>query len=211
MSDEAVQPPVKVFTIVPDINVLVSAQNASRAGRVGTISQRIMGHLTSGHVNGDPVQMAISFKMIDTFRVVLRRNGLDATVVDDVAQALMNIMRYGPRRLDPYVVFGGTPDPALRDIEDGGVLATAFAARADLLITNNLVDFVTSDCETLNTSVARMPDGTHHQLSCQIHQRPDRQALVIAHPADVVYWIDRRFDISPRSLRATFDANLRSS
>ena len=204
MSVEAGQPVAKVFTIVPDVNVLVSAQNAARAGRMATVSQRILEHLTSGHANGVPVQMAVSFKMIDTFRLVLRRNGFDLQAVDAVARALMSIMRCGPRQLDPYVVFGGTPHPSLRDIEDGDVLATAFAARADLLITNNLTDFVTADCEALNTSVARMPDGTRRQLSCQIHRRPDGQTLMIAHPVDVVHWTDRRFDISPRSLRATF-------
>lgn len=198
----------KVFTIVPDVNVLVSAQNAARAGRMATISQRILDHLTSGHVNGVPVQMAISFKMIDTFRIVLRRNGFDPVAIDAVAQSLMSMMRSGPRQLDPYVVFGGTPDPSLRDIEDGDVLATAFAARADLLITSNLSDFDTADCETMNTSVARMPDGTERQLVCQIHRRPDGQMLIVAHPVDVVHWIDRRFDISPQSLRATFSAGL---
>jgi hypothetical protein len=196
-------PQPRVFTVVADVNVLVSAQNANRAGRTATISQRILGHLTAGHVNGVPVQLALSFKMIDTFRGVLQRKGYPVAV-DAAAQALVGIMRYGPRRLDPYVVFGGTPDPSLLDTEDGGVLATAFAARADLLITDNLSDFASPDCETLKTSVARRADGTRRQLSCQIHTRPDAQTLMVVHPADFVHWIERRVEISPRSLRATF-------
>lgn len=207
MSVDTPQPKTRVFTIVPDVNVLVSAQNANRAGRTSTISQRILGHLTAGHVNGIPVQVAVSFKMIDTFRTVLQRNGVDAAAVDAVAQALVSIMRYGPRELDPYVVFGGTPDPALRDVEDGGVLATAYAARADLLITDNLADFVTPDCESWNTSVAMTPAGTHRQLSCQVHTRPDGQTLMVVHPVDFIHWIDRRFEISPVSLRATFGSS----
>jgi hypothetical protein len=197
-------PQIRVFTVVPDVNVLVSAHNANRAGRTATISQRVLGHLTAGHVNGVPVQVAVSFKMIDTFRGVLQRKGVDPAAVDAVAQALVSIMRYGPRRLDPYVVFGGTPDPSLLDVEDGGVLATAFAARADLLITDNLTDFAAPDCETWKTSVAMKPDGTRRQLSCQIHTRPDGQTLMVVHPGDFVHWIERRFEISPRSLRATF-------
>jgi hypothetical protein len=204
MPADKAPPKAKVFTVIADVNVLVSAHNANRAGREATISQRVVGHLTTGHVNGVPVQLAISFKMIDTFRRVLQRKGYDPVNVDAAAQALVRIMRYGPRGLDPYVVFGGTPDPSLLDTEDGGVLAVAFAAGADVLITDNLSDFATPNCETWETSVAMRPDGTRRQLSCQIHTRPDGQTLMVVHPADFVHWIERRFDISPQSLRATF-------
>jgi PIN domain len=204
MPADKVSPETKVFTVVADVNVLVSAHNANRAGRTATISQRILRHLTSGHVNGVSVQLALSFKMIDTFRGVLQRKDYDPVAVDAAAQALVAIMRYGPRRLDPYVVFGGTPDPSLLDTEDGGVLATAFAARADVLVTDNLSDFAAADCETFATSVVRRPDGTKRQLSCQIHTRPDGQTLMVVHPADFAHWIERRFEISPASLRATF-------
>lgn len=204
MPTEEATPPPQVFTIVPDVNVLVSAQNAHRAGRTATVSQRVMRHLTAGRINGVPVQVAVSFKMIDTFRAVLQRHGVDPVMIDPIAQAIVSLMRYGPRRLDPYVVFGGTPDPSLRDFEDGGVLATAYAARADLLITDNLSDFATSDCEVLKTSVAAAPNGMQRQLSCQIHTRPDGKTLMIAHPVDVVHWIERRFEISPQALRSTF-------
>ncbi|MBU6461352.1 MAG: hypothetical protein KGL35_02765 [Bradyrhizobium sp.] len=84
------------------------------------------------------------------------------------------------------------------------MLATAFAARADVLITDNLSDFAAADCETLATSVVRRSDGTQRQLSCQIHTRRDGQTLMVVHPADFAHWIERRFEISPASLRATF-------
>jgi hypothetical protein len=202
-SDEAA-PKAEVFTVVVDVNVLVSAHNANRAGRTATISQRILGHLTAGHMHGVPVQLALSFKMIDTFRGVLQRKGVDPVAVDAAAQALIAIMRFGPRRLDPYVVFGGTPVPSLADTEDGGVLATAFAARANVLVTDDLSDFAAADCEVFATSVAMRPDGTRRQLSCQIHTRPDGQTLMVVHPADFAHWIERRFEITPHSLRTTF-------
>ena len=84
------------------------------------------------------------------------------------------------------------------------MLATAFAARADVLITDNLSDFAATDCETWETSVVKRPDGTRRQLSCQIHTRPDGQTLMVVHPADFAHWIERRFEISPASLRTTF-------
>ncbi|WP_298257252.1 PIN domain-containing protein [Bradyrhizobium sp.] len=200
-------PRAKTLTVVADVNVLVSAQNANRAGRRATISQRIVGYLTTGSANGTPTQLALSFRMIDTYREVLIRIGHAAAVADSAAQALVEIMRYGPHRLDPYVVFGGTPDPALRDTEDGGVLATAFAARADILVTDNLSDFATDDCESWTTSVAQRSDGSKRNLSCQIHTRPDGRTLMVVHPADFVHWVERGFEISPKSLRAKFSGN----
>jgi hypothetical protein len=49
-------------------------------------------------------------------------------------------MKFGPDGFDPHIVLGGSPDPALKDFEDGGVLATAYAAHAGTLITANLKD-----------------------------------------------------------------------
>lgn len=187
-----------------DVNVLVAAQNANRAGRAATISQRALQYVTSGTIHGTPVQIAVSFKMIDTFRDVLLRNGYRADAVESAADALIDLMRHGPRMIDPYMVFGGTPDPSLRDVEDGGVLATALAARADVLVTNDLSDFAVADCEVFNTSVARRADGKTRQLSCQIHTRTNGRTLLVAHPVDFVHWVERQVDMSPSWIRSTF-------
>jgi hypothetical protein len=194
----------QVFTIIVDVNVLVAAQNANRAGRTATISQRTLDCLADGEVNGRPVQLAVSFKMIDTFRDGLKRKNYAPHDVDAAAEATLNLMRYGPRRLDPYVIFGGTPDPSLLDVEDGSVLATAFAAGADILITDNLSDFTARNCETWKTSVLMRPNGSRRQLSCQIQTRPDGRTLMVVNPADFAHWVERRFEISPDSLRTTF-------
>jgi predicted nucleic acid-binding protein len=191
--------------VVPDVNVLVSAQNANRAGRTDTTSQRVLRYLTTGYVHEPPIQLVVSFKMIDTYREVLKRRGIDDDVVEMAAGALIEIMKNGPRTLDPYIVFGGTPDPAILDVEDGSVLATAFAAKADVLITDNLADFAVGDCQTYNTSVVARPDGSTRQLSCQIHRRPNGQSLIVVHPADFAHWIERRFDISQPSIESTFE------
>ncbi|MBU6461353.1 MAG: hypothetical protein KGL35_02770 [Bradyrhizobium sp.] len=91
VSADKAPPEAKVLTVVADVNVLMSAHNANRAGRTATISQRILGYLTTGHVNGVPVQLAVSFK-IDTFRGVLQRKGYDPVAVDAAAQALVAMM-----------------------------------------------------------------------------------------------------------------------
>jgi hypothetical protein len=68
-----------------------------------------------------------------------------------------------------------------------------------------LADFAVGNCEIYDTSVVRRQDGSTRQLSCQIHRRPNRQTLIVAHPADFAHWIERQFDISPQSIKATFD------
>jgi hypothetical protein len=187
------------------VNVLIAAQNANRAGRTNTISQRVLRYLTAGYAQSPPIQLVVSFKMIDTYRDVLNRLGYDLDAIELAAAALIDMMKNGPRGLDPYIVFGGTPDPGVLDTEDGSVLATAFAADADVLVTDNLVDFAAADCEVFNTSTVQRADGSTRRLSCQIHRRPNSQVLVVAHPADFAHWIERGFEISPHSIEAIFE------
>ena len=115
-------------------------------------------------------------------------------------------MKYGPDELDPMLILGGTPDLTLTDTEDGGVLATAFAAKANILVTGNLKDFAVGNCEIFKTSVVKRPDGKTRELTCQLHSRPDGSCLLVAHPADFVRWMEMRFDLSPRSIRLTYEA-----
>lgn len=194
-----------VLTALPDVNILISAQNASRAGRTDTVSQRVLRYLTAGYMHERPIQLVVSFKMIDTYREVLTRRGYDDHAVEMAADALIEIMKNGPRALDPYLVFGGSPDPGILDVEDGGVLATAFASGTDVLITDNLDDFAGGDSAIYDTSIIARPDGSTRQLSCQIHRRPNGQTLIVAHPVDFAHWIERRFDISPQCIESTFE------
>lgn len=205
MPSERIKQSTAVLTVLPDVNVLVSAQNANRAGRADTVSQRVLRYLTAGYVQSPPIQLVVSFKLIDTFREVLQRRGYDHDAIEMAADALIGMMKNGPRALDPYLVFGGTPDPTVLDVEDGSVLAAAFAASANILVTDNLADFAVGDCEIYDTSVVRRQDGSKRQLSCQIHRRPNGQTLIVAHPADFAHWIERRFEMSPQSIKATFE------
>jgi hypothetical protein len=195
----------KILTVLADVNVWIAAQNANRAGRTNTVSQRVLRYVTAGYVQNPPVQLVVSFKMIDTYRDVLRRQGYDNHAIEMAAGALIEMMKNGPRALDPYVVFGGTPDLAVLDTEDGGVLATAFAAAVDVLVTDNLADFAAGASEKYNTSTVRRAGGTTRQLSCQIHRRPNGRALIVAHPADFAHWIERGFGVSTQSIKATFE------
>lgn len=193
-----------MIVVVPDINVLVSKLYADKAGKSSTISQKVVGRLVSGSINGEPVQIAMSFKMLDAYRDVLLRQEYPEAVVNEQVSALVGIMKFGPAGFDPHLVLGGTPDPALKDLEDGGVLATAYAAHAGLLITDNLRDFAGQDAEVYRTSRAQTPDGRTRDLYCVVRARPDGRELVIVHPADFVSWTDRNLRISPEAVRQSF-------
>jgi predicted nucleic acid-binding protein len=193
-----------MLIVVPDVNVLVSKLNADRAGRSMTISQKVVRHLLSGSILGEPVQIAMSFKMLDTYREVLLRKNYPEELVEESISGLIGMMKFGPLGFDPHIVLGGSPDPALKDREDGGVLATAYAAKASILITDNVRDFAGQDAETFRTSRGKTPSGTTRELHCVLRSRPDGRELVIVHPADFVSWTDRNFRISPQSIRRSF-------
>jgi hypothetical protein len=115
--------------------------------------------------------------------------------------ALVDIMKFGPVGFDPHIVLGGSPDPVLKDLEDGGVLATAYAG---MLITDNLKDFAGQDAEIYRTSRVQTPGGKKRELYCVVRARPDGKELVIVHPADFISWTDRNLRISPEAIRQSF-------
>jgi hypothetical protein len=192
-----------MLIVVPDVNVLVSKLNADRAGRSSTISQKVVRHLISGSIIGEPVQVAMSFKMLDAYREVLLQKDYPGELVEESISGLIGVMKFGPLGFDPHIVLGGSPDPALKDSEDGGV-ATAYAAHATILITDNLKDFAVQGAETFQTSRSKTPNGTLRELYCVIRSRPDGKELVIVHPADFVSWTERNFRISPPSIMRAF-------
>jgi predicted nucleic acid-binding protein len=152
---------------------------------------------------GEPVQIAMSFKMLDTYREVLLRKDYPEELVEASISGLIGMMKFGPLGFDPHIVLGGSPDPGLKDSDDGGVLATAYAAQATVLITDNLRNFAGRDAETFHTSRGKTPDSKTRDLCCVIRSRPGGKELVVVHPADFVSRIERGFRISPHSIRRT--------
>jgi predicted nucleic acid-binding protein len=193
-----------MIVVVPDINVWVSKLYADKAAKSSTISQKVVRHLVSGLINGEPVQIAMSFKMLDTYREVLLRKEYPEALVEEEISALVDIMKFGPAGFDPHIVLGGAPDRALKDLEDRGVLATAYAAHAGMLITDNLKDFAGQDAEIYRTSRVQTPDDKTRELYCVVRARPDGKKLVIVHPADFISWTDRNLRISPAAIRQSF-------
>ena len=187
--------------VVLDVNVFVRLIKAKREERTGTAAQRIFSALESGRVFGRLAQIGASHRMMDTLSDVLRRLSVPAEGVDEFSRAVIDAMKAGPERLDPHLILGGTPDLTLRDTEDGGVLATAFAARAHVLVTDNLTDFKPLRCENYATTTIRLRDGHNRTLTCHILTRPDALEIVVAHPIDFAAWISEMFDPTPKNVR----------
>jgi hypothetical protein len=68
-------------------------------------------------------------------------------------------------------------------------MASAIAARVDLLITDNLDDFAIKDAERVATQSVRRRGGSRQQLDALIFERSDGVSLVIAHPIDAIEWL----------------------
>jgi hypothetical protein len=151
------------------------------------------------------VQLALSFKMIDTFRGVLQRKDYDPVAVDAAAQALVAIIRYGPRRLDPYVVFGVTPDPSLLDTEDGGVVSIANPIRWRLMENRAMlpldVGFVQTDLwgGDRSATVARNARGR----DCGAEAAD--QCAAACQSQETPIWVDGQADIGRRLPAVSLD------
>jgi predicted nucleic acid-binding protein len=173
--------------VLLDVNILISDVLSRAAGKQNTTSQKLVDAMLAGMLGDRPTQMILSIAMLETFQTVLIRLGADASVASEAAQALLDMTRHGPDALDPYLLLDSSNVPfALTDREDAAILATAFAAKADLLLTDNLGDFEHKGCTMVPTSLARHADGRTRQLSCQIHHSPDGHRLVVAHPLDIL-------------------------
>lgn len=189
--------PVRVLL---DVNIYIGSIIATQRGHTGTATQTLLS-MIGGHQWGSAgsAQLLISLEMIETLETVLRRLGFPTDLIRAYSTAIVDIMKYGPEELDPYLVLGGEERFALPDVEDAGVLATAFAARADLLVTDNLRDFATKDALSLETQVVMTTSAGPRTLQAFRYQAGQID-LIVAHPFDVMNWIRSGHDFTPSNL-----------
>lgn len=189
--------PVRVLL---DVNIFVGNIMAYDRGHKGTATQTLVS-MVSGQNWGidDRAQLVISFEMIETLETVLRRQRFRADRIQAYTASIIDIMRYGPDLLDPYLILGGEERFAIADVEDAGVLATAFGAKADILVTDNLRDFASKDAAVLDTQVINTRASGQRRLQAFRYQI-GASDLIIAHPFDVVQWIRLGYDFTPAKL-----------
>jgi predicted nucleic acid-binding protein len=189
--------PVRVLL---DVNVLVANIIACDRGHRGTANQMLVSMISHNRWGfADKSQLVISFQMVETLEAVLRRMQVATASIEAYSGSLIDIMRYGPDALDPYLILGGEERFAMSDVEDAGVLAAAFGAKADLLVTDNLKDFATKDAAAIDTQVVRTISAGERTLQAFRYEIGNTD-LVVAHPFDVLRWIRLGYDFTPKNL-----------
>jgi predicted nucleic acid-binding protein len=126
-----------------DLNVLVANLLARAKGRQGTACQALVAAVRRGRCAAGPVQLVISWGMLDRLEDVLRHQlGIARGTAQRYRASLAALAVAGPSGLPPSLTLGGTGVVPLHDVEDRHVLETALAGRADWLVTANLADFI---------------------------------------------------------------------
>jgi hypothetical protein len=124
-----------------DVNVYVADALARRRGaRIGA-SSRIVDLVRAGHCALGPVRLVISWRMLTTLGLALRNLGLSREEAEGVARLTGSLAAGGAATPAPHLVLGGTGLLPMRDGEDAGVVETALAGAADILVTHDLGDF----------------------------------------------------------------------
>jgi hypothetical protein len=121
-----------------DLNVWCAAYLADRAGRRWTAAQSLVAAVRSGHGQHSPVQLVISWGMLERLkRVLMDQLRFDPADASGLVDAIAAYAGAGPS-----LTLGGVGVIPLQDTEDRHVLEAAWAGAADMLVTANLRDFI---------------------------------------------------------------------
>ncbi|WP_326912880.1 PIN domain-containing protein [Rhizobium johnstonii] len=189
--------PVRVLL---DVNVFVGNIMAHDRGHKGTAIQTLVSMVSSQKWGiDDRAQLVISFERVETLETVLRRLQFTEDRIKAYTNSIIDIMKYGPDPLDPYLILGGEERFAMSDAEDAGVLATAFGAEADILVTDNLRDFATKNASVVDTQVVNTTHSGQRTLQALRYEIGSAD-LIVAHPFDVMQWMRLGYDFTPATL-----------
>ena len=153
-----------------DLNVWVGAFLAETYGRHDTAAQSLVQAIRLGQSPRGPVALVISWGMLLRLNTVILRLTGDQAAADRLMAIIAAFARDGPS-----LTLGGVGVLPLDDEEDRHVLETAPAGDADLLVTQNLDDFIQGDVERIDD---------RHGLS----RAPPRK-LLIAHTYSAAAWL----------------------
>jgi predicted nucleic acid-binding protein len=133
-----------------DLNIWCAALLADFKGRQDTSCQALVRIVREGTCQLGPVQLIISWGMLNRLRLVLERDlGVTPIGADLYIEAIRSYAILGAAGVSPQLTLGGTGIIALQDREDAHVLETALAGRANLLVTANFRDFRSKDTRIL--------------------------------------------------------------
>jgi predicted nucleic acid-binding protein len=167
-----------LIRICLDLNVWVADFLGTRRGRRSGSGPWLADAVRNATSPAGPLQLVVSFGMLDRLALVLVRDfSAEPLAADAAMRAIGAIAALGPAGDYSYVVIGGGVYP-IRDTEDRHVLEVAVAGEADVLATANLADF---DMDGID----KIGDGSR----VRIYACPGRPSLVIAHPDQVRDWL----------------------
>lgn len=177
-----------------DLNVWVSNFLAMAKNLRGTASQFIVEAVQSGRAGVGPIQLVVSHAMLTRLLAVLTRKGASLNSATQYISLIENISRLGPSYEFPHVVLGGgfiptrdakaplydpydpTFKPLPYDSEDGRVIDTAIAGRADALATANFRDFIERHGAIITPQRIHIRHTANHDL-------------YIVQPKEMVIWL----------------------
>lgn len=136
--------------ILLDVNVWVNSYLAAFRGRSSSAAQRLSASVIAGHCRTGDIDLVISHLMLDTLEGVLARCGIEP----DLAGAARDAVEAATAGFPLGVLGGGVH--AIRDPEDLGVLETAIAGEAHLLVTNNMRDFTPGPRAAIAATIMRL-------------------------------------------------------
>ncbi|MUG95989.1 PIN domain-containing protein [Scytonema sp. UIC 10036] len=167
-----------VLRLCLDLNIWCAALLADKKGRQNTASQCLVEIARQGNCVLSPVQLVISWGMLNRLHLVLERSfHIPQLVADGYIDTIRKYAELGPSGVGPHLTLGGTGLVTLRDGEDAHVLEAAIAGRAKVLVTGNFKDFISNN----DTQIVEM--GRHAIHTTATH------TLHIAHPEKMMNWL----------------------
>jgi predicted nucleic acid-binding protein len=132
-----------ILRVCLDLNIWCAALLADGKGRENTASQSLVAMIRQGICLSQPVQLVISWGMLNRLRKVLTQDlKVSEQTTDFYLSTIAAYAHLGALGASPQLTLGGTGVIPLRDTEDAHVLETAIAGRADFLVTANFKDFI---------------------------------------------------------------------
>ncbi|MBF0306585.1 MAG: PIN domain-containing protein [Alphaproteobacteria bacterium] len=179
-----------VLNLCLDLNVWCAAFLADRRGADDTAAQSLVRIARTGRAEGMPVQLVISWGMLTRLRKVLEIDWrVPRPTVDPIIEAIAGYARLGAVAAAPHLTLGGMGLFPIRDIEDAHVIETAIAGNAQLLVTANFDDFVTTKSRIVEPGrIAVVETATTR--------------LVVAHPFRAAAWLGRGLFPDPNMIVA---------
>lgn len=166
------------LSVCLDLNIWCAALLADHKGRQNTASQSLVAMVRQGYCLSSPVQLVISWGMLNRLLKVLVQDLQVSTQTADLyISTIAAYARLGAMGTNPQLTLGGTGVIPIRDTEDAHVLETAIAGKANILITANFKDFISKGTQVV------IPE--RHA----VYRSPDDHAFQIVHPYLMLDWI----------------------